>query len=194
MTAMTTTHKWISFVGIAVLLGIAFQIGHFFEHLFQFGMWLFSERSVAWMSPPVMAMVHWIGASMYPAAEMKRQMGVGMEVLHLIGNGIFLATIAGLYYGNFMRNRLVKWALVIEGLHLLEHVMLTLSIIYVGKPLGVSTLFGNNIAWFGQEWGVGYRVAWHFLMNLVPTILVMKAVMQYLKGRKASPTAVTAAA
>jgi hypothetical protein len=62
-------------------------------------------------------MVQAMGAWLFPDAAIARQMMMGVEVLHLIGNGLFLATIAGVYYfipskwlgsaGRFARERRV---------------------------------------------------------------------------------------
>lgn len=166
-----------------VVLGVTFQICHFVEHAVQFGMWVFGDRSAPWMSGPAMWLVHLIGNFVMPvphnnlhtAAFSAQQMMVGMEVLHLIGNSIFLVTIACLYV--LLPTKWVRWALYIESFHLCEHLMLTTSAIFLGKPLGFSTLFGySGLFWF-KEGMVGYRVFWHFAMNLIPTVLVMVALM-----------------
>ncbi len=161
---------------ITVALGITFQIGHFVEHAVQFGMWLFSNKSVAWMSPWAMWLVHQIGHITVPQATHARQMAVGMELLHLIGNSIFLATLGGMY--TISPRRCIRWALYVEGFHLCEHIMLTLSILLLGKAMGLSTLFGYSSMLWGPEGAVGYRVFWHFALNLVPSVMVMGIFMR----------------
>ncbi|MES3004979.1 MAG: DUF6008 family protein [Patescibacteria group bacterium] len=158
-----------------VVLGTMFQVGHFAEHAVQFGMWLFSDRSMPWMSTWAMYLVHQIGHWAVPDASGARQMAVGMELLHLVGNGIFLVTIAAFY--KHSPTKLVRQAFYVEGFHLIEHLLLTFSVIYLGKPIGFSTLFGNSSLVWDKEGVVGYRVFWHFAMNLVPSILIMKAMM-----------------
>lgn len=172
---------------IMVGLGLAFQVGHFVEHALQFAVWAsgnypwirtnFCGRNLPYMSPPATAMVHWLGAHLFPADAPARQMMVGMEVLHLIGNTIFLATIAG--FLRLFPGRLVRCALAIEGAHMVEHIALTLTAYYVGKPIGLSTMFGHAQAWWGVEAAVGLRVTFHFLMNLLPMPLVMMALMRH---------------
>jgi len=103
-------------------------------------------------------------------------MMMGMEILHLIGNSIFLASIAGVFY--FIPTRLVRYAFYIEGAHLCEHISLTLSAYYLGKPVGLSTLFGQASLWWGNELAVGWRVSFHFIMNLLPMPFVMIALME----------------
>jgi len=185
-------------LAIAVGLGLAFQVGHFAEHAVQFGVWLFGKsqwvvstfcgRDAPYMSRPVTEMVSLMGSYLFPNDNPARQMMMGMEVLHLIGNSIFLLTIAGVLC--FIPTKLVRYAFYIEGFHLCEHLALTVTAYYVGKPIGISTLFGQSTTLWGKEAAVGYRVTWHFLMNLLPMPLVMIAMMQHWSERtKMSPAA-----
>jgi hypothetical protein len=177
---------------IVVGLGLAFQVGHFAEHAVQFAVWLlgtsqwvasnFCGRGVPYMSEPVTRAVSAAGAYLFPSADVARQMMMGMETLHLVGNSVFLATIAGVFY--FIPTKLVRYAFYIETAHLCEHVALTLSAYYVGTPIGVSTLFGQAPALWGTELAVGWRVSWHFAMNLLPMPLVMIAIMRHLAEKE----------
>lgn len=167
-------------VAIVAGLGLIFQVGHFFEHAAQFAIWVLGDlsnicgRDTPWMSPWVTGMVRQVGTTLFPNATAPRQMMVGMELLHLVGNSIFLVGIGCMYHS--IRSRWVRWAFIIEGLHLCEHVMLTVTAIYVGKPIGVSTLFGYAPE-FGREFAVGYRVSWHFVLNLLPMPFCMTALL-----------------
>ena len=179
------------FSATIVGLGLAFQVGHFVEHAVQFAVWLFGTsqwvvsnfcgRDVPYMSAPVMTGVSAAGAYLFPTADVARQMMMGTEILHLIGNAIFLATIAGVFY--FIPAKLVRYAFYIEAAHLCEHVLLTLSAYYLGTPIGVSTLFGQAPVLWGKELAVGWRVSWHFAMNLIPMPLVMMAIVRHSQGR-----------
>ena len=122
-----------------------------------------------------------MGEYLFPASDPSRQMTMGMEILHLIGNGIFLATIAGVFY--FIPSRWVRYAFYIEGAHMCEHIALTLSAYYLGKPIGLSTMFGQAPIWWGKDAAVGYRVSFHFVMNLFPMPLVAFAILQGWSGR-----------
>jgi hypothetical protein len=104
-----------------------------------------------------------------------------MEVLHLIGNGIFLAGLACLYY--CLPSRWVRWALYIEGFHLYEHIMLTTTAFFVGKPIGMSTLFGGASVIGDREFAVGCRVTWHFAMNLLPMPFAMPGLMEHWRRK-----------
>jgi hypothetical protein len=166
-------------------LGLAFQIGHFAEHAIQFGVWILGDiskicgRDTPWMSPWVTEIVRNIGIVMFPNADATRQMMLGMEVLHLVGNSIFLISLGCLCY--CIRSKWIRWALYIETFHLYEHLVLTVSAYFVGKPIGLSTLFGGSGVVGSREFAVGYRVTWHFVMNLLPLPFAMIGLMKYLR-------------
>lgn len=164
---------------VAALFGITFQVGHFIEHVVQFGVWLFNDHSKPYMSPWVMWMTNELGQSLFPQAIAQRQMMMGMEILHLIGNSIFLATIGCLFC--CVPDKLIKLALIVEAAHLYEHLTLVLTALYRHEPLGMSNLFGGAMVIGGREFAVGYRVTWHFVMNLVPTALIMMSIMRRMR-------------
>ena len=167
--------------------GLAFQVGHFAEHAIQFAVWILGDlssicgRDTPWMSPWVTAMVRQAGTIMFPAADESRQMMMGMEVLHLIGNSIFLISLGCLYY--CVRSKWIRWALYIETFHLYEHLMLTLTAYFIGKPIGLSTLFGGSGIIGSREFAVGYRVTWHFAMNLLPMPFAMVGLMEHMRSK-----------
>jgi hypothetical protein len=179
------TILWIVLTAAATL-GLIFQVGHFAEHAFQFGIWILGDlsnicgRDTPWMSTWVTGFVRYVG-SYFPAASAQRQMMLGMEFLHLFGNSIFLASLACLYYS--VPSKWVRWAIYIEGFHLYEHVMLTTTAYFVGKPIGMSTLFGGAGV-LEREAAVGCRVSWHFAMNLLPMPFAMIGIMEHLRQRK----------
>jgi len=170
-------------IAIAAGLGLLFQIGHFAEHALQFAIWVLGDlsticgRATPWMSPWATELVREIGLVVVPDADPQRRMMLGMEVLHLIGNSIFLVGLACLYY--CVRSRWVRWALYIETFHLYEHAMLTASAFFVGKPIGLSTLFGGANVIGDREFAVGCRVSWHFVMNLLPMPFAMVGIMEH---------------
>lgn len=171
---------------IASGLGLAFQVGHFFEHAFQFVVWCLGDlseicgRNTPWMSDWAANFVQNIGRIVVPDADRARQSMLGLEVLHLGGNSIFLATLGCLYFVT-NKNRWVRWGFYIEAFHLYEHIMLTSTAFFVGKPIGLSTLFGG--AGLGsREFAVGARVSWHFVMNLLPMPFAMLGIMEYWDG------------
>lgn len=175
---------------IASGLGLAFQVGHFFEHAFQFVVWCLGDlseicgRNTPWMSDWAADFVQNIGRIVVPDADRARQSMLGLEVLHLGGNSIFLATLGCLYFVTG-KNRWVRWGFYIEAFHLYEHLILTSTAFFVGKPIGLSTLFGG--AGLGsREFAVGMRVSWHFVMNLLPMPFAMLGIMEYWDDVKAA--------
>src|SRR5688572_24900825 len=92
-------------LAVMVVFGLIFQIGHFIEHVVQFIVWFsgkyqwvvsnFCGRDTPFMSAPATEMVRLMGEYLFPEADVARQMMMGIEILHLIGNSIFLATIVG---------------------------------------------------------------------------------------------------
>ncbi|WP_454646329.1 DUF6008 family protein [Bradyrhizobium liaoningense] len=108
-----------------------------------------------------------------------------LAILHLIGNSIFLISLGCLYY--CVRSKWIRWAAYIEGFHLYEHLMLTVTAYFLGKPVGLSTLFGGAGMIGSREFAVGYRVSWHFAMNLLPMPFAMIGLMEHMRSR-AIPT------
>jgi hypothetical protein len=174
-------------------MGLAFQVGHFAEHAIQFGVWVLGNysqicgRNTPWMSPWVTELVRRLGLVLFPDAGAPRQMMMGMEILHLIGNCIFLVSLACLYYRK--RSKWICWGLYIEGFHFYEHLMLTLSAYFAGKPIGLSTLFGGASVIGSPEFAVGYRVTWHFAMNLLPMPFAMIGLMKPTSADDVQPCA-----
>lgn len=172
---------------IVAALGLLFQVGHFAEHAFQFAVWILGDlsnicgRDTPWMSPWATELVRQIGVLLFPTADASRRMMLGMEVLHLIGNSIFLASLACLYF--CVPSKWIRWAFYIEAFHLYEHIMLTATAYFVGKPIGMSTLFGGVSVIGDREFAVGCRVTWHFAMNLLPVPFAMTGLMEYWRQK-----------
>jgi hypothetical protein len=177
-------------IGTYAGLGLIFQVGHFAEHAVQFAVWCLGDlsqicgRNMPWMSPTATYLVQDLGLFLFPTADAPRRMMLGMEVLHLIGNSIFLSSLLCLYY--CVPSRWVRWALYIEAFHLYEHISLTATAYFLGKPIGMSTLFGYIFTLNDPEFAVGFRVTWHFLMNLLPMPFAMIGLMGYLRKRRAT--------
>jgi hypothetical protein len=81
--------------------------------------------------------------------------------------------------------QVVRWAIYIEAFHLDEHIMLTATACFVGKPIGMSTLFGGVSAIGDSEFAVGCSVTWHFVMNLLPMPFAMTGLMEYWRQKAA---------
>ncbi|PIR52118.1 hypothetical protein COU77_02085 [Candidatus Peregrinibacteria bacterium CG10_big_fil_rev_8_21_14_0_10_49_16] len=167
---------WLIFI-IAIVC-LAAQVVHFGEHVAQVFSWIAVQQQKAYMTPFGMWCMHQVGMLLFPHADPVRQAYLGFEFLHLIGNGIFLIGIIALRY--FVRSRKVVWALFIETFHLYEHISLSLSALFIGKSIGLSTFFGLQIS----PWvNLSYRVWWHFLFNLIPSVLIAMVVYEVWKCR-----------
>jgi hypothetical protein len=177
----------ITILWTATILGLLFQVGHFFEHAFQFVVWCLGDlsqicgRDTPWLSGWAANMIDYLGSVVAPQTAPSRRMMLGLEILHLLGNGVFLATLGGLWY--LTRNKFSRWAFYIEAFHLYEHIMLTSTAFFIGKPIGLSTLFGGS-GLGPKEFAVGTRVTWHFALNLLPMPFAMMGLMDYWEDQR----------
>jgi hypothetical protein len=172
---------WV-FNGAAAVIGIGIvgQIGHLQEHIAQAGYWIQHPNAKAWMTPWGNGLARGYGQ----VDDSKPSLG--MEILHLVGNFIFLAGIAGvvLITARARRTTARKWGKMgvwMQGIHGLEHVALTLSVaLGAKKAIGLST-------WFGQlDAGAGattYRIWWHTIANLIGSYIFAMAVYHLWKER-----------
>jgi hypothetical protein len=165
-----------------IMLGVLGQLGHLQEHVAQVGYWvLHPEAATGWMTPWGSELA--MGFQMiYPS-----RLTLGMEILHFIGNLIFLAGLAALMVIT-TRARATKtrrWAKMgvwMQGIHGLEHLSLMLSIWLGAKhAIGLST-------WFGLlDVGPGattYRVWWHFIANVIGSVIFAIALYHLWRERR----------
>lgn len=151
-----------------IIIGVLGQIGHLTEHVAQVGYWFQHPNSPAWMTPWGNALAR--GFGQVDTAKPT----LGMEILHLTGNFIFLAGLAAVMVitrrtRNIRARRWAKMGVWMQGLHGLEHLSLTLSVWFGAKQaIGLST-------WFGQLTpGPGlwtYRIWWHFTANVIGSFI-----------------------
>jgi hypothetical protein len=168
-------------VGV-IVLGVLGQIGHFQEHVAQAGYWVTHPNSQPWMTPWATALANGFGK-----IDMSKP-SLGMEILHLTGNFIFLAGLVGitLITRGARPTTTRKWARMgvwMQGIHGLEHLTLTLSVAFGAKQaIGMST-------WFGlMEPGPGlwtFRIWWHLIANLIGTVIFAIALFYLWQERAA---------
>src|SRR5256885_9077225 len=72
-----------------IILGILGQIGHIQEHVAQTGYWVAHPNAKPWMTPWGNGLADGMGQ-----IDMSKPT-LGMEILHLVGNFIFLAGMVG---------------------------------------------------------------------------------------------------
>ncbi len=164
-----TKAQWL--VG-SVLAVLVFQVVHSAEHVAQATYWLFNPTVAPWMSAWAMGMSSGLGNLVGGSTAL------GMELLHLIGNGIFLGGLLLAFrlpeqYKNPQMLRWLRIATIVEALHFVEHVFLTASVALAGKAVGLSTMFGLMPA--GTPAASGYRVAFHLVVNLAALVFAVKA-------------------
>ncbi len=167
---------------VATIGALVFQFGHLVEHTLQMAMWMVHPRRGPWMSPIAQELSLWFGGvGQADSAEMSLSMARGMELLHLIGNSIFLAGATGVVV--LVGGPARRWAALgwwFQALHTLEHVALTATMLAGGRAIGVSN-------WFGRLDGTTLttqRVWWHGLVNLFATALVARAVVLARRSRR----------
>lgn len=164
-----------------ILVGVVGQIGHLQEHVAQVGYWLGHPNSPAWMTPWGTGL-----AKGYQQID-KSRATLGMEILHLTGNFIFLAGLAGvMVITRRAQHTRARWwgrmGVWMQGIHGLEHLSLTLSIWFgATRAIGLST-------WFGLiQPGIGlttYRVWWHFIANIMGSFIFTMALYHLWRERR----------
>lgn len=163
-----------------ILIGVVGQIGHLQEHVAQAGYWVGHPNAKPWMTPWGTGLAKGFGQvdSSKPS--------LGMEILHLTGNFIFLAGIAGVMVITYRarQTQTRKWGKMgvwMQGIHGLEHLSLTLSVAFGAKQaIGLSTWFGTLPAGPGL-WT--YRIWWHAIANLIGSYIFAVALYQLWRER-----------
>jgi hypothetical protein len=172
---------WV-FQGAAGVVGIGLvgQIGHLQEHVAQAVYWIQHPNAKPWMTPWGTGLAKGFGQ-----VDTSKP-SLGMEILHLTGNFIFLAGLAGVVVitSRARKTRARKWGKMgvwMQGIHGLEHVALTLSIaLGADRAIGMSTWFGVLPNGPGL-WT--YRIWWHAVANLVGSVIFAMAVYHLWQER-----------
>ncbi|GAB3495875.1 DUF6008 family protein [Amycolatopsis cihanbeyliensis] len=163
-----------------IILGIVGQLGHVQEHFAQVGYWVAHPNERPWMTPWGTGLADGLGV-----VDMSKP-SLGMEILHMTGNFIFLAGLVGvmLITKRALNTRARKWGRMgvwMQGIHGIEHVVLTLSVaLGANQAIGMSTFFGF------LDPGPGlwtYRIWWHFVANVVGTVIFAIAVYHLWRER-----------
>lgn len=161
-------------LALAAAGGIGFQLFHATEHMAQVSYWLAQPAAPPWLSP-------WaeMGVGIIAGLTDGRH-GTGAELLHLLGNVVFLTGLAAALQLAATQHRpdtrLLRVALWVQAAHVGEHLLLTTTWLAVGRTLGVSTAFGALAA--NPTAAVTARVWVHLVMNLVGIVLALRGVQQ----------------
>ena len=164
-----------------VVGAVGFQVFHFLEHGLQLGYWFFNTKQKPWLTPwaqtGVDGLAFW--CQIWPGSGRAGQRGA--ELLHLVGNTIFLVGVLALFVlarERRTRNRSIQGAVLFQGLHFLEHILLTATVFVTGTAWGASTMFGR---WSGSELS-SHRVWWHFTVNAIATAIVLSALVAVMRS------------
>ena len=159
-----------------VVGAVGFQVFHFLEHGLQLGYWFFNVKQKPWLTPwaqtGVDGLAFW--CQIWPGSGGGGQRGA--ELLHLLGNTIFLVGVLALFVlarETKTQNRSTQGAVLFQGLHFLEHSLLTATVFITGTGWGASTMFGR---WSGSELS-SHRVWWHFTVNAIATAIALSALV-----------------
>lgn len=161
-------------VGAAMVL----QTFHASEHLVQAGYWMLHPFARAYMTPWADAASRGFSAWTSDVGGRGMPMPRGMEALHLAMNLIFLSgSVAMLVLVVRSRERRplrsCRQLTVVQGLHTIEHGLLTVTLYTGGTARGLSTFFGAIPP--TSAGAVGYRVFFHFTINMVGLFLAVRA-------------------
>ncbi len=157
--------------------GLVFQVVHVLEHLLQFGFWITQPGERPWLSS-------WAGGTADALAyfcgliDALDRPSVGVEMLHLTGNLIFLGALAAWQMHARLNRRPVIRSLdraeLVQRVHVIEHILLVTTLLILGTPDGLSTAFGLVE---GQGL-VALRVCFHFGINAVATTFAVHAAIE----------------
>ena len=163
----------IIFVGGSLI----FQSFHTLEHLVQLSRWFSSPYSPPYMSPIAKTASSQLESSFASISNIIGVPSLGMELLHLVGNAIFLTGGVVLFFSPvFAKVRKYSlYALLFEGAHMIEHSILTISALSGNGAWGASTQF-NLLA--GSQLTT-HRIWWHGAMNLVALLTFALALTKY---------------
>jgi len=173
--------RWVYRASVVVItIGVIGQIGHLQEHVAQAGYWIRHPNSPAWMTPWGMGLANGMGRVDTSKPTL------GMEILHLTGNFIFLAGLAAVVLitrraKGTQTHRWGKMGVWMQGIHGLEHLSLTLSIwLGADRAIGLSTWFGLTQPGPGL---ITYRVWWHFIANVIGSYIFGMALYHLWRER-----------
>ncbi len=172
---------WMYKAGLSVIvIGVIAQIGHLIEHVSQAVYWIWHPEAPAWMTPWGTGL-----ANGFQQVDPSRKT-LGMEILHLTGNFMFLAGLAAVMVvtRRIRHTRTRRWGKMgmwMQGIHGLEHVALTASVWLGAKQaIGLSTWFGQLTPGPGAT---TYRVWWHFWANVIGSFVFAVALWHLRRER-----------
>lgn len=168
---------------VAVVGGVGLQTFHSFEHVIQGFFWFRDPLAPGYMSPLAKKAATGLESIAAHTLGVSGRSTLGMELLHLVGNTLFFLGIVALVLGTQFASRrpAAVFALVFEGIHLIEHAALTATTIAGYPAWGSSTLYGNLS---GSQLST-HRIWWHLVMNVAALALTIYALVAKEYGKSA---------
>lgn len=157
--------------------GLAFQVAHVLEHGLQLGFWFTTPEGTPWLSSWASGTADGLQyfCSLVPSAG--RPTSLGVEMLHLTGNVIFLGALTAWQVAMRADNRHIaslNRAEKVQMFHVAEHVLLVITLLLFGEASGISTLFG----FIEGSALVALRVWFHFGINAIATGFALRAAQE----------------
>jgi len=154
--------------------GLTFQVIHVLEHVLQLAFWFTKPDGKPWLSSWAAGTADGLQyfCSLVPLAGTPPSIGV--EMLHLTGNVIFLGALTAWQVAMRANKRSIATLAIAERVqlfHVAEHVLLVGTLVAFDKAIGLSTAFGA-IDGAGL---VALRVWFHFTINAVATTYALRA-------------------
>lgn len=165
----STTDRTTELLKYLAVGALAFQMVHLIEHVAQLGYWIAHPSEAPWLTPWAIE-----GRDALAAGG---NLALGNELLHLVGNLVFLGGLLALVFycrrWELEAPSPLRVAMVVQGIHVAEHFVLTATTAVWGKATGLSTFFGL----VSGPVMTSYRVWFHFLINMVATWFAARALM-----------------
>lgn len=142
------------------------------EHGLQLWFWAAQPNQAAWLSPwaseSAVGLAYWCSL-----VSLTGKPSLGVEMLHLLGNIIFLVALVAFWMvaRQAPKKGWLKAALMVQTFHVAEHIALTTTLVVFNKTIGLSTGFGTVT---GTNL-VALRVIFHFGINAVATVCAIAA-------------------
>lgn len=173
VAAVMVRGRWRRYAPIVAAGALAFQVVHVVEHGLQVAVWAAEPAAQPWISPWAAETATGVGHWCSILAPASSPNPLGTELLHLYGNVIFLAGLVVLVgLPRLADHRLARAAVLIQGLHVLEHVVLSGTLVATGSAFGLSTQLDQVLPLGAST----TRVLFHFGINAVATAYALAAV------------------
>lgn len=185
VAAALVSGRWARCAALVAGGALLFQLVHVVEHGLQVVAWAADPGDRPWISPwaaeTAVGVGHWCSI----LAPGSGPNPLGTELLHLFGNVIFLAGLVVLLgLPELADRRWARAAVLVQGVHVIEHVVLTVTLVATGTAYGLSTQL-DQVLPVGPS---TTRVLFHFGINAIGTAFAVTAI--HRAGWRRWPSAV----